>query len=104
MNLTRLNLSHCNLLNATYPMHFIQCNLLNTIYPNAAKITPTKLNSTKLNSTKPNSTKPNSTKPNLTQANSTQLTPTQPQAPPAHNHKNKKGGQSHGNTPRSCLR
>lgn len=59
MNLTRLNLSHCNLLNATYPMHFIQCNLLNTIYPNAAKNTPTKLNSTKPNSTKLNQTKLN---------------------------------------------
>ena len=59
MNLTRLNLSHCNLLNATYPMYFTQCNLLNTIYPNAAKNTPTKLNSTKPNSTKLNQTKLN---------------------------------------------
>ena len=59
MNLTRLNLSHCNSLNATYPMHFTRCNVLNTIYPNAAKNTPTKLNSTKPNSTKLNQTKLN---------------------------------------------
>gem|GEM_PF-3809153 len=72
MGLTRLNLSYCNLPDATYSMQLTQCNVLNTIYPNAAKFTPTKLNSTKLNSTKPNSTKLNSTKPNSTKPNLTQ--------------------------------
>ena len=92
MQRTQYNLPQCC---ETYP---------NQAQLNQAQLNQAQLNQAQFNQAQLNQTQPNSTKPNLPQPNPTQLTPNQPQAPPAHNHKNKKGGQSHGNTPRSSLR
>ena len=78
MQRTQYNLPQCC---ETYP---------NQAQLNQAQLNQAQLNQAQFNQAQLNQTQPNSTKPNLPQPNPTQLTPNQPQAPPAHNHKNKK--------------
>ena len=68
MNLTRLNLSHCNLLNATYSIQFTPMlrKLPNQAQLNQAQLNQAKLNQAKLNKTKLNPSQLNPTNPNPT--------------------------------------